>query len=83
MMTKVKPAHFNFEKTLEQLNTLVEKMERGGLPLEESLKYFEQGIALTRRCQQALEEAEQKVQILLEKNGATTLKPYPNETENE
>lgn len=82
-MTKAKTTNFNFEKTLEQLNTLVEKMETGGLSLEESLQYFEQGISLTRQCQQALQEAEQKVQILLEKNGETALAPYPNESEDQ
>lgn len=66
----------NFEKTLEELNQIVEKMESGGLPLEESLKYFEQGVALTRQCQQALKEAEQKVQILLEKNTQTELADF-------
>lgn len=58
----------NFEKSLQELETLVEKMESGDLSLEESLKCFERGVALTRNCQKALQEAEQKVQILLEKN---------------
>lgn len=75
MATK-KSAEFNFENTLQELNQLVEKLERGGLPLEESLKSFERGIALTRECQQALQAAEQKVQILLAKDGVDTLAPY-------
>ena len=66
----------NFEQTLEQLNQIVEKMESGGLSLEESLKYFEQGVALTRQCQQALQQAEQKVQILLEKNTQAELADF-------
>ncbi len=53
---------------MEELETLVEKMEEGDISLEESLQYFEKGIALTRACQDALKNAEQKVQILLEKN---------------
>jgi len=75
MATK-KPSPFNFESALAELNELVEKLEHGGMPLEESLQYFEKGIALTRQCQKALTEAEQKVQILLEKNGKPTLSPY-------
>lgn len=59
----------NFEKALDQLEELVEDMENGDLTLEESLKSFEKGIKLTRDCQTALSQAEQKVQILLEQSG--------------
>ena len=62
----------NFEQSLEHLETLVESMESGELSLEESLKAFEQGIKLTRECQKALTEAEQKVQMLLAENGEVT-----------
>lgn len=68
--------NIDFEKSLEQLNKLVERMERGNLPLEESLKYFEQGVNLIRQCQTALTQAEQKVQILSQQQGKDTLKPY-------
>jgi len=64
-----KQNNLNFEKSLQELEDLVEKMETGDLSLEESLKCFERGVALTRNCQKALQEAEQKVQILLEKEG--------------
>ncbi len=64
---------------MEELEKLVEQMERGDISLEESLKSFERGIKLTRTCQQALQEAEQKVQILLEKNGQQTLEPFNDE----
>ncbi len=66
----------NFEKTLAELEQLVEKMEKGDLSLEESLKYFERGILLTKTCQQALSEAEQKVRILLERNGKSELETF-------
>lgn len=56
----------NFEKALKELEQLVERLEQGELSLEDSLKQFERGIALTRSCQLALREAEQKVQILTE-----------------
>ncbi|CAD6874968.1 exodeoxyribonuclease VII small subunit [Methylomonas methanica] len=64
---------------MEELEKLVEQMERGDISLEESLKSFERGIRLTRTCQQALQDAEQKVQILLEKNGQQTLEPFTDE----
>mgnify|MGYP001588530738 CR=1 FL=1 len=50
-------------------------MEQGNISLEDSLKYFEKGVQLTRACQQALKEAEQKVSVLLEKNGSHSLEP--------
>jgi len=68
-----------FEDSMDELEKLVEQMEQGEISLEESLKAFERGIKLTRTCQQALQEAEQKVQILLEKNGQQTLEPFKNE----
>ena len=58
-----------FEKSLDELNKLVENMEQGDLTLEESLKSFEKGIKLTRSCQKALENAEQKIQILMDEDG--------------
>jgi len=70
---------FNFEQALEDLNAIVAKMEQGGLSLEESLLHFEKGVALTLECQKALQDAEQKVQILMEKNGDFCLNEYPGE----
>ncbi len=69
-----------FEDSLAELEQLVERMEQGNLPLEESLKLFERGVQLTRSCQKALKEAEQKVQILLEENGESTLQPFTDES---
>ncbi len=59
-----------FEKALAELEALVERLEQGDLSLEESLRAFERGIQLTRSCQQALAEAEQKVEQLLEEDGS-------------
>ena len=56
----------NFEKSIKELNTIVEKMEDGDLSLEKALKSFERGVELTRECQKAINEAEQKVKILVE-----------------
>lgn len=70
---------FNFEKSLEQLTQLALRMERGNLPLEESLQCYETGIKLIRECQQALVKAEQKVQILSKQEGVDVLKPYQSD----
>lgn len=70
-MTKKKQAKFDFEEALEELEELVTSMEDGELSLEESLHAFEKGIKLTRECQTALKNAEQKVQVLLNENGDT------------
>lgn len=64
-----------FEQSLNDLQTLVERLESGDLSLEESLTTFEQGIALTRECQSALQDAEQRIQLLLEKNSTLTEQP--------
>ena len=80
-MVSKKQSDFNFEKALQELEELVEKMENGNLSLEESLKYFERGVVLTRNCQQALTEAGQKVQILLKQNGKEQLQDFvPEDT---
>jgi len=71
-----KKVAFDFEATLNELEGLVERMEEGDIGLDESLKQFEQGIKLTRSCQKALQDAEQKVQILLEKNGDAQLEAF-------
>ena len=59
----------NLEKALSDLEELVEELESGDLPLEKAMKKFEDGIKLTRSCQTALKEAEQKVEILLKNAG--------------
>lgn len=59
----------DFEQSLEQLESIVDALEAGDLTLEQSLKSFEEGIALTRACQSALNDAEQTVKMLTEKNG--------------
>lgn len=59
----------DFEKSMRELEALVERLEQGDLPLEEALKQFERGIALTKSCQAALKAAEHKVEILLKASG--------------
>ena len=61
----------DFERSLSELESLVERLERGDLPLEEALKTFERGVELTRHCQISLKAAQQKVEILLKRSGQT------------
>ena len=60
-------AAFDFEQAMADLEAVVARLEQGEVPLEEALKAFERGVALTRACQEALAAAEQKVEILLER----------------
>ncbi|MDT8387034.1 MAG: exodeoxyribonuclease VII small subunit [Thiogranum sp.] len=69
----------DFETALAELEALVEKMEQGDMSLDDSLQQFERGVQLTRSCQQALQAAEQKVQLLLEKNGQEALEPLDSD----
>jgi exodeoxyribonuclease VII small subunit len=78
-MTKKKDTVFNFEESLASLESLVSAMEDGELSLEESLQAFEKGIRLTRECQAALQNAEQKVQVLISENGAPEAIDMDNE----
>lgn len=72
----------DFEASLEQLEELIEQLESGELSLEESLKTFEQGIKLTRQCQQALKAAEQKVAVLMKQDdGEMTETPFEATTD--
>ena len=64
------------EKSLEELEALVARLENGDLPLEQALKEFERGVKLTRQCQTALQEAEQKVEILLKRTEAAEPEPF-------
>jgi len=69
----------DFEKTLTELESLVESLERGDIGLEASLKLFERGIGLTRRCQAALTEAELKVEQLLGDETDARVEPFDSE----
>ena len=72
---------YPFEESLEKLEKLVEKMEQGDLTLENSLKTFEEGIRLTRECQQELSKAEQKVKLLMEENGEVRETDFPEDND--
>jgi exodeoxyribonuclease VII small subunit len=71
----------DFETAMRDLEDLVERLEQGDLPLEESLAAFERGVILTRTCQTALKEAEQKVEILLKRAGEPAIEVFtPDES---
>ena len=66
----------DFEAALEELEALVARLEEGDLSLEDSLSCFERGVHLTRTCQQALKQAEQKVEALVRQDGEWTAVPF-------
>ena len=66
---------FDFNQGLSELENLVKTMESGDLSLQESLQYFEQGVALTRQCQDALNQAEQKISVLSAEEGYQSESP--------
>lgn len=65
-MSEQKPLPESFEDSIQELESIVERMEQGDLALDEALTQFERGVALTKHSQQALEKAEQKVKILMQ-----------------
>lgn len=69
----------NFETNLQELEALVEALESGDLSLEASLSHFEKGVKKTQACQQALTDAEQRVNVLIEKNGALSVEPFDSD----
>ena len=73
-MSDSKPA--NLEKSLKSLEKIVDELESGDLPLEKAMQRFEEGIKLTRACQTALRDAEQKVEILMKDAGGEQLEAF-------
>jgi exodeoxyribonuclease VII small subunit len=73
------PSPESFEKRIEQLETVVKKLESADLPLEDALRLFEQGIGLSAKCRAELEAAETRVEILLKKG--QTVEPAPLDSE--
>ena len=73
----------DFEKSLAELEALVERLEDGDLSLEESLSAFEKGVKLTQECQQALADAQQRVQVLMQQDGGARLVPMAGDDEDE
>jgi exodeoxyribonuclease VII small subunit len=68
----------SFEDSLKKLETIVDKLEKGDLTLEDSLKLFEEGIGLSSSCKKELEEAEGKVELLIkQRDGSFKTEPFP------
>ena len=74
-----KKTDINFEKSLEELEGIVEDLESGDLSLENSLKSFEKGIKLARQCQEQFSKAELQVQKLIEENGELKTTPLKDD----
>lgn len=69
----------SFETAMSKLESIVENMEQGDLPLEDALSAFENGVSLVRQCQEKLKSAEQKVQILMKSGDESELKSFTTE----
>lgn len=69
----------DFEAALAELEVLVSRMEQGDVSLEESLRLYERGVKLSHLCQEALRNAEQKIQILQQKQGKEQISDFPSE----
>jgi exodeoxyribonuclease VII small subunit len=79
-MTNAKPK--NFETSLEELERIVRELEQGELTLEKSLELFEQGVKLSRECQERLTQAERRIEILMRDNqGRAAVRPFDPEVE--
>jgi exodeoxyribonuclease VII small subunit len=75
-MTKATNPLPTLEESLTEITQLIEKMEHSEQTLEQSLNHFERGITLVKHCQKILEDAEQKVKILMQNNNQEELAPY-------
>ncbi len=72
----------SFESSLEELERIVGELEQGELPLERSLELFEQGVKLSRECQDRLNQAERRIEVLMrDSQGRSIAKPFEAETE--
>jgi len=83
MTSRKKTENLSFEQSMQELETLVNQMEQGELPLEEALQSFERGIQLARHSQQKLKQAEQKVHILMSQNAQETLLPFEDNVQSQ
>ncbi len=82
-MAKKKLENLTFEESLSELDTIVQNLEQGDLSLEESMILFERGLSLSQVSQNKLQSAEQKVKILLDKNGEKQLSNFELSVEND
>ena len=76
-------AEIKFEEALKKLEKIVGDLEAGKLPLDESLKKYEEGVRLVAHCSKILEQSQKKVEVLTKKEGGFLLKPFEEETTEE
>jgi exodeoxyribonuclease VII small subunit len=73
----------SFEASLDNLESIVDRLEEGDLPLEAALAAFEEGVALTRRCAEQLEAAERRIEVLVQENANWVTRPFEDSEETE
>jgi exodeoxyribonuclease VII small subunit len=78
-MAEEKTSSLNFEASLAELERIVKELEKGDLPLEQSLQLFETGMRLSAECRRQLEEAESRVEMLMKKGSETVAVPFQPE----
>lgn len=81
MTSRKKAENLSFEQSMQELESIVNQMEQGDIPLEQALQQFERGVQLASQGQKKLQQAEQKVQILLNQQGQDTLTDMSKEQE--
>lgn len=79
LLTDEQISELSFEQALERLETIVEKLESGNVPLELAIDLFQEGMKLAKRCHIKLDNIEQKIEVLLEKDGELIKKPFHHE----
>ncbi|SES95550.1 exodeoxyribonuclease VII small subunit [Thalassotalea agarivorans] len=75
-MTTKKDENMSFETALSSLENIVQQLEKGDLPLEQAMALFEQGLALSKTTQQTLQQAEQKIKVLMDKHQDAPLQDF-------
>lgn len=76
-------ANPSFEEAMDQLESIVSKLESGDVPLEQAIELFQEGMKLSQLCGLKLEQAERKIEMLLEQDGALVKKPFQSDEKGE
>jgi len=82
-LTEEQISQLSFEQALARLEEIVNKLESGNVPLEQAIDLFQEGMNLAKRCHSKLETMEQKIEILLEKDGDFIKKPFEYDEDKE
>ncbi len=70
------PKELKFEEMMKQLEEIVDSMESGDMPLDDSLKKYEEGVRLLRLCRKRLDETKRKVEVIIKKGGKLSIEPF-------